>query len=94
MKIVNIDKENLHIFISLYQLEEFQWNFQERCDLGYTKGGIQPLSEKHIFKKAIGEGGASNWPPAFLGLTKVFNAIVKTHSNVSRKTSRMGLPSE
>ena len=67
MKIVNIDKENLHIFISLYQLEEFQWNFQERCDLWYTKGGIQSLSEKHIFKKAIGGEGGQIDPRPFWG---------------------------
>ena len=71
MKIVNIDKENLHIFISLYQLEEFQWNFQERCDLWYTKGGIQPLSEKHIFKKAIGGEGVKLTPGLF-GVNKNF----------------------
>ena len=30
MKIVNIDRESIHIS---ERLEELQWNFQERCDL-------------------------------------------------------------
>ena len=30
MKIANIDRGNI---LSFEQLEEFEWNFQERCDL-------------------------------------------------------------
>ena len=41
------------IFVSSERLEEFQWHFQEKCNLDNVKNckkvGAHPLSRKHIF---------------------------------------------
>ena len=46
---VNIERENLHTY---EQLEELQWNFQERCDLILKvtkKTRLHPLSRIYKF---------------------------------------------
>ena len=67
-------------FISSERLEEFQWHFQERCDLdnikSHKKQGFTLCLEDTFFEKP--QGGGLNWPPAVLGLNKQSMIILQS----------------
>ena len=52
-KMTEVVKILKKIFVSSERLEEFQWHFQEKCNLDNVKNckkvGAHPLSRKHIF---------------------------------------------
>ena len=63
MKIANFDTESIRIF---WEIEEYQWNFQERRDnsKSHKKPGFYPVFRRYIFGKT-----KSTPPPATTAAT-------------------------
>ena len=63
MKIANFDTERIRIF---WEIEEYQWNFQERRDnsKSHKKPGFYPVFRRYIFGKT-----KSTPPPATTAAT-------------------------